>query len=258
MNEYENHPASALFPIMSPTDLKELADDIEKNGLREPIQLFDGKILDGRNRYLACKMRKIKPVFSILNGDCSSPVAFVASKNLFRRHLSVTQRSAIAVDVQEGLRDESHKRQLSHLKHQANQSVASLGPIGPDDKERSVTTAARLMKVGETSIKRAARVKRDAPELFEQMKQGKSTIEAARRETAKRAGGKKRFPSMSADKRIQGVLDSLEIKARAIGEFLQEKEAKQHPDSEEWFKRLRKVRLCLSQTINRGGNSDGK
>ena len=49
------HPAAELFPPMSAEELKELADDIEKNGLRIPIELYrdtDGKVslLDGRNR----------------------------------------------------------------------------------------------------------------------------------------------------------------------------------------------------------------
>ena len=35
--------------------LKELRDDIKKNGLRDPLLLLDGKLLDGRNRYRACR-----------------------------------------------------------------------------------------------------------------------------------------------------------------------------------------------------------
>jgi hypothetical protein len=39
---------AGLFP-MDAASLRELADDIRANGLREPITLLDGKVLDGRN-----------------------------------------------------------------------------------------------------------------------------------------------------------------------------------------------------------------
>ena len=49
------HPAADLFPLMSETDpqaLKELADDIAKNGLHESIAIRseDRSLIDGRNR----------------------------------------------------------------------------------------------------------------------------------------------------------------------------------------------------------------
>jgi hypothetical protein len=49
------HPAAELFPLMSAAELKELAADIEKDGLRIPTVMWpnsDRKLLliDGRNR----------------------------------------------------------------------------------------------------------------------------------------------------------------------------------------------------------------
>jgi hypothetical protein len=49
------HPAADLFPLMSESELKELAEDIEKNGLQVQIVLgkndLHGLVLsDGRNR----------------------------------------------------------------------------------------------------------------------------------------------------------------------------------------------------------------
>jgi hypothetical protein len=48
------HPAADLFPLMSETELKELAEDIRKNGLQQPVIIrhLDGgsQLLDGRNR----------------------------------------------------------------------------------------------------------------------------------------------------------------------------------------------------------------
>jgi ParB-like nuclease domain len=54
-NHLAVHPAADLFPLLSEAELKELADDIKKNGLQSPIVLCrseDDKryLLDGRNR----------------------------------------------------------------------------------------------------------------------------------------------------------------------------------------------------------------
>jgi hypothetical protein len=101
MKRYPIHPLSALFPPMTDEEFAELKESIKKHGLRDKIVLFDGQILDGRNREAACHELKIPPVFRnfdpSLDGD--SVVDFVADKNLTRRSLSTSQRAAVAADL---------------------------------------------------------------------------------------------------------------------------------------------------------------
>ena len=40
------HPLAELFPMISNDELQELAEDIRKNGMIEPITLCQGKVLD--------------------------------------------------------------------------------------------------------------------------------------------------------------------------------------------------------------------
>jgi len=94
---------------MDEAELRELAEDLEKNGLLEPIVLCDEQILDGRNRSLACPMAGIAPRFE--RPTIVSPVSYVLSKNLHRRHLTTSQRAAIAAEVVPLLREEARKRQ---------------------------------------------------------------------------------------------------------------------------------------------------
>ena len=90
------HPLSAAFPAMSDEDFQALKDDIEINGQREPVMIFEGMVLDGWHRYRACVDLGLKPQqFTFPEGD--DPVAFVKGANLHRRHLTASQRAAAVV-----------------------------------------------------------------------------------------------------------------------------------------------------------------
>jgi ParB-like chromosome segregation protein Spo0J len=53
-NTIEFHSVANIFPMMTGKEFEALKQDILTNGLKEPIWLYEGKIIDGRNRYLAC------------------------------------------------------------------------------------------------------------------------------------------------------------------------------------------------------------
>jgi ParB-like chromosome segregation protein Spo0J len=91
----EPHPLSAIFPPISDEDFGKLAADIKLNGLHQPIMRYQGKILDGNNRYRACELVKIAPKFADFNGDDAAARNYVISANIHRRHLSPDQRREI-------------------------------------------------------------------------------------------------------------------------------------------------------------------
>ena len=88
------HPLAELFPTIGNDELQELADDIRKNGMIAPITLFEGKVLDGRNRLAAGKL--ISFPFRRINFRellCTlDPQAYVISANIKRRHLTAEQK----------------------------------------------------------------------------------------------------------------------------------------------------------------------
>lgn len=108
------HPKAEVFELMSPKELNALGASIERNGQRDPIELFESKILEGRNRYLACKLFNITPCFICLPEDID-PDEYVDDKNVFRRHLPTAQRADRAVQRLEEEKKKAHDRKLSHL-----------------------------------------------------------------------------------------------------------------------------------------------
>jgi hypothetical protein len=64
-------------------EIQKLADDIKANGLKNHIILLEDKVLDGRNRLLACKLAGVSPDFQSRNAEkLGSPVSWVHSQNL--------------------------------------------------------------------------------------------------------------------------------------------------------------------------------
>jgi len=85
------HYAANVFPLLPKDELDALAADIEKNGLLNPIIRCEGKILDGRNRILACQQAGVEPRFrDIVSSDA---LAWAMSQNLYRRHMLPTEQA---------------------------------------------------------------------------------------------------------------------------------------------------------------------
>lgn len=85
------HEHAEYYPMLSEEQLEELAADIKENGQRDPITVTsDGILIDGRNRWEACKRLGIEPAIKVEDPDEIG--AFVRSRNE-RRHQSTGSRA---------------------------------------------------------------------------------------------------------------------------------------------------------------------
>jgi ParB-like chromosome segregation protein Spo0J len=125
MPKLEPHPLSALFPQISNEDFDKLAADIKLHGLHHPIVCYQGKILDGNNRYRACEDAKIAPQFTDFTGDDAAARNYVISANIHRRHLDRETRTKIVMEL---LRADPTKsdRQIATTAKVDNKTVASI------------------------------------------------------------------------------------------------------------------------------------
>ena len=170
------HEIADLFPLIEGDEFQLLCEDIKKEGLNHPVILLDDEILDGRNRYRACVEVGIEPRYEKFEGE--DPLAFVLSENLHRRHLTISQRAALAAEV-------------------AN--IENGRPNKVDDfVQFSNTRASELFQVGTTSIKEAKAIKERYPDKFRELKAGKKTIQQVKREIIKE--NVKEQPELPTDK----------------------------------------------------------
>jgi ParB-like chromosome segregation protein Spo0J len=106
--EVQFHPLAEAFPLMTGAEFHELVADIEAHGLREPIVLFEGKILDGRNRARACENAGIEPTFTVYQGD--DPLGYVISANVHRRHLTPGQKRKLIAKLIKAQPEKSNRQ----------------------------------------------------------------------------------------------------------------------------------------------------
>ena len=104
------HEAANIFPLMDEDELRTLAEDIGLRGQLVPIEICDGMIIDGRNRWAACEFAGIEPITVEVNPK--DPVAYVLSLNLHRRHLDETQRAMVGGRAK-GVYEKQAKERLS-------------------------------------------------------------------------------------------------------------------------------------------------
>lgn len=152
----EIHEYAKRYPILPQNELESLAADIEANGLIEPIVLYEDKILDGRNRYAACKMIGLDKIKMIkFAGSDEEAINFVISKNYHRRHLTESQRTMEAARI---------------LQEQK---------INPGNTKKTVDEVAKEMKVSPANVKKATKILKESPEKATQVSQGAITVAKA-------------------------------------------------------------------------------
>ena len=163
---HELHPLCTLFPRLDPDAFAALVEDIRVNGLREPITLHDGMILDGGNRYRACLEAGVEPSFQEFAGG--NVASYVLSANLHRRHLTAPQRSVIVKAVSDF--SQAHP---PHRVAAAHKEVANVSHLS------TVQERAEAADVSPATQKNVERVTRDAPDMAAKLLSGEVKLKDA-------------------------------------------------------------------------------
>lgn len=161
--KYKQHPLSSAFPAMSEEKFQELKDDIEVNGVFNPITIYEGMVIDGWHRYKAA---------NDLGMDCPEteldewidPRDFSIAQNKNRRHITMAQLAIATTDVFKW--NPAGRPNNTVLRTGLNKTTAEL---------------AKLSGVSETTIEKAKSVLKNASEeVKEAVKSGKIGLSKAK------------------------------------------------------------------------------
>jgi N6-adenosine-specific RNA methylase IME4 len=175
------HPMAELFPLLEGEEFEELKRDIAAHGLREAIWLHpDGRILDGRNRHRACLETGTKPQYRTWDRN-GSTLHFVVSLNLHRRHLTSSQRAVVSLDALALFEKEAKERQGQRTDLTSVKDLTEVAAL------RAAQQAAKAFDTNRQYISDAKRLRDQAPDLLDEVRQGNLTIPRARRELVRRS-----------------------------------------------------------------------
>lgn len=190
MTDYEFHEYANLIPeVMNEDQFSGLVESV-KQGFdnNHPVVLFDGKILDGRHRYLACKKAEVTPVFREFFGSDDEALQFVKRENIDRNHYNEGQRAMIGAKLKSLFEGQAKKRQQAaggdkkSYESSVTQVVKSVVPnlAHSSDSGRSRDKAAAVVNVSHGSLDNATKViEKGAPELVQAVEQGKIAVSTA-------------------------------------------------------------------------------
>jgi site-specific DNA-methyltransferase (adenine-specific) len=210
MKPLSYHPACLLFPAMGEQELQELAADINERGLLNPVVLFEGKVLDGRSRLAACKIAGVEPRCIEWDGQ-GSPTEWVLSQNLFRRHLTSSQRAAVAFQMLPMLEQEAKERQrLSQGRGMPGKKRPTFSSNG-----KASQVAARITKTNENYVKAIKAINADAPDLMEAIRSGLLKVpdaaSVARLPKPKRRKVLKKLEDAGPNKKVKQLIREVEL-----------------------------------------------
>ena len=172
--EFEYSELSTVFPSFhGEEEFTQLVESIKTEGLLEPIVIWQGKIVDGRHRHLACKEARVQPEYTYLPDDWSfeKVKSRVVALNVLRRHLTKGQRALAAAalaNMSVGRNWESNSANLQN--------------------KNSLADVATQLSVSPRSVKTAKNIKKDTPDLAEKVNRGEMSLHAADTERRKRLG----------------------------------------------------------------------
>lgn len=232
------HPLADCVPMMSDDEFTELRKSLRNRGFfsTHKIVMYEGKILDGRNRYLACLAEQIEPEFEDYVGD--DPHGYVLG-NITRRDLDTSKRALVVADIV--------ARQAEYKNNRQTQMELR-----------------RIFDVGETILTDANRVlAKGVPDLRRMIENGEITVTHAAQVA--------RLPEKEQKKVVAAGPDSVISKARQLRKVREGTPAAKSPDMRPALRPqaqrpvdaftaeiLRDIKMLAAKLTRYIGTSDGK
>ena len=274
------HDIANSWPLHDAKEHASLVAAIKRDGLQSPIVLFEGKILDGRNRYNACLEAGVK-IKTVKLPDDKCPYRWVENANDWRRHqgqqarkearaiLAAKESTAKAgnqpAPTSSNEEVETKTRQQAAKDHDVDLSSLDRAKVvvakGHESVEKAVTsgtlplnTAAELVKVVPDKEKQAELVSQGRAAVKEEVKRHNVRPTSSERKAAEKKA-KAAEPVVVQEEPVSELTLDTKIEVLLLKhdpiDVLKVLVSKMHPVDEteafEWFSQMFKPRIDPSE-----------
>lgn len=163
-----------LIPALTAEEFKQLEENILKDGIRDPLVLWNNYLIDGHNRFEIATRHKLKYETKSKKFEDESQVKEWMINNQFgRRNLSNYQRSVLALELESVFSKRAKESKIEKVSHyrQTGEVLANLPK--PDTRKELSNVAG----VGERTISMVKVIEAKAtPEVKAQLSTGEVSI----------------------------------------------------------------------------------
>jgi N6-adenosine-specific RNA methylase IME4 len=185
---YIQHPIGAINPKLQDWEYQELKTDILKNGIQQPIVIYEGKILDGWHKYNIAVSASMEFPTTIYTGSC--PTDYVAS-TLEGRNLTKEHKAAIMLALNGDRIPVTIKTTINAPTKGKKGFTATANP----NSSRSI---AKKLNINRDTVQKVTKLKNESPEIFDKVVKGDLTYADAAR-IVKRNEVKQKLDTISAN-----------------------------------------------------------
>jgi hypothetical protein len=202
MKELQPHPLSNTFPMMNDEQYIILRDNIKEIGLKHPIRICNGQIVDGRNRYKACNELGIEPKFLECQESEIETIVFV--ENIAKRSLTNTQRACVAAEWHLLTKVKNTAERLNDINRRRRAGEVIVTDDSWKKRNAKFARVCGKFNVGIANVGKIITLIRNAPEYYNKVKSGEYSVQLAYRLYREKAGprpgpGKKVFVYTNID-----------------------------------------------------------
>ncbi len=175
---------SSLLPPLSEKEFNDLEKSLVEHGYEGPaIQLWNGVIVDGHNRYYLCRKHNIEfKTENIEFENREEAMQWMIRLQIAKRNLTVAERIRLAEKSRPAIEKAARERQLSTLKKGDNPVPQNFGEreISKDKKNETDSKLAEIAGVNRETYRQGKRVLDSGnKEIIDRMAKGELSVNAA-------------------------------------------------------------------------------
>jgi len=179
-----NESFRKLIPPLSSEEYAQLEENCKADGIRDPLVVWRGTLIDGHNRYDIAQKHGLE--FQVVEKDFEDETAakiWMVTNQFGRRNLNNYQRSVLALSMEELFKEKAKENSVLSGENFGKGKQNSANPIEQIQPIETRKELAKLANVSHDTIMRVKKIEATAtPETIAAVRSGEKSINEAYKE----------------------------------------------------------------------------